>query len=102
MYAVIETGGKQYKVEEGDTIFVEKIDAEEGDKVNFEKVLFISKEEPIVGVPYVDGAMVEGTVLEQGKAKKVVVFKYKAKKNYKKKQGHRQPYTKVKIDKIVE
>ncbi len=101
MYAVIETGGKQYRVEEGDTIFVEKLDVEEGDKVDFEKVLFVSKDEPIVGKPYVDGAKVEATVLEQGKAKKVIVFKYKAKKNYKKKQGHRQPYTKVKIEGIV-
>lgn len=101
MYAVIETGGKQYRVEEGDTVFVEKLEAKEGEKINFDKVLFVSKEQPMVGRPYVDGAKVEGTVLEQGKAKKVVVFKYKPKKNYKKKQGHRQPYTKVKIEKIV-
>jgi large subunit ribosomal protein L21 len=102
MYAVIETGGKQYRVQEGDTVFVEKIQTEEGDKIDFSKVLLIAKEEDlVVGKPYVEGAKVEATVLEQGKAKKVVVFKYKSKKNYRKKQGHRQPYTKVKIEKIV-
>ncbi len=102
MYAVIETGGKQYKVQEGDIISVEKIDSEEGDKIDFSKVLLVSKEDGlIVGKPYIEGAKVEGSVLEQGKGKKIVVFKYKAKKNYKKKQGHRQPFTKVKIEKIV-
>ena len=102
MYAVIETGGKQYRVQEGDTVFVEKINTEEGDKIDFSKVLLVAKEEDlVVGKPYVEGAKVEATVLEQGKAKKVLVFKYKSKKNYRKKQGHRQPYTKVKIEKIV-
>jgi large subunit ribosomal protein L21 len=102
MYAVIETGGKQYKVQEGDTICVEKIDSQEGDKIDFSKVLLVSKEDGlVVGKPYVEGANVEGTVLKQGKAKKIIVFKYKSKKNYKRKQGHRQPYTKVKIEKIV-
>ena len=102
MYAVIETGGKQYKVQEGDTVFVEKINTEEGEKIDFSKVLLISKEDDlVVGKPYVEGAKVEATVLEQGKAKKIVVFKYKSKKNYKRKQGHRQPYTKLKIGKIV-
>ncbi|MBU5440017.1 50S ribosomal protein L21 [Tissierella sp. MSJ-40] len=102
MYAVIETGGKQYRVQEGDTVFVEKLDVKEGDTVDFSKVLLVSKEgNVVVGKPYVDGAKVEGTVLEQGKAKKIVVFKYKAKKNYRKKQGHRQPYTKVKVEKIL-
>ena len=102
MYAVIETGGKQYKVQEGDTIFVEKIKAEEGDKIDFSKVLLVAGDEDLtVGKPYVEGATVEGTVLEQGKAKKIIVFKYKPKKNYKRKQGHRQPYTKVKIEKII-
>ena len=102
MYAVIETGGKQYKVQEGDTIFVEKIKAEEGDKIDFSKVLFVANDGDLtVGKPYVEGATVEGTVLEQGKARKVVVFKYKPKKNYKRKQGHRQPYTKVKVDKNI-
>ncbi|NLJ98665.1 MAG: 50S ribosomal protein L21 [Tissierellia bacterium] len=102
MYAVIETGGKQYRVQEGDTVFVEKLDVEEGEKLDLSKVLLISKEDDlIVGKPYVENAKVEATVLEQGKAKKIIVFKYKAKKNYKRKQGHRQPYTKIKIEKIV-
>ena len=102
MYAVIETGGKQYRVQEGDIVFVEKIDNEEGEKIDLSKVLLVSKEDDlIVGKPYVEGAKVEATVLEQGKAKKIIIFKYKAKKNYRKKQGHRQPYTKLKIEKIV-
>jgi len=102
MYAIIETGGKQYRVQEGDVVFVEKLDAEEGDKVDLTKVLLISKDDGmVVGRPYVDGAKVEATVLEQGKSKKIIVFKYRPKKNYKKKQGHRQPYTKLKIEKIV-
>ena len=102
MYAVIETGGKQYRVQEGDVLFVEKIDAEEGQVIDFDKVLVLSKEGDLtVGKPFIEGAKVEGSVLEQGKSKKIVVFKYKAKKNYRKKQGHRQPYTKVKIEKIV-
>ncbi|WP_077368068.1 50S ribosomal protein L21 [Anaerosalibacter sp. Marseille-P3206] len=102
MYAVIETGGKQYRVQEGDTIFVEKLNHSEGEKVAFDKVLFVSKEnDVVVGKPYVEGAKVEGTVLEQGKGKKVVVFRYKSKKDYRKKQGHRQPYTKVKVEKIL-
>ena len=100
MYAVIETGGKQYRVQEGDTVFIEKINTEEGDTIDFSKVLLIAKDEDlVVGKPYVEGSKVEATVLEQGKAKKIVVFKYKSKKNYSKKQGHRQPYTKVKIEK---
>ncbi|HZK32903.1 MAG TPA: 50S ribosomal protein L21 [Tissierellaceae bacterium] len=102
MYAVIETGGKQYRVQEGDVVYVEKLDVEEGSNFDFDKVLFVSKEGEIVtGKPYVDGAKVEATVLEQGKGKKIIVFKYKAKKNYKKKQGHRQPFTKLKIENIV-
>ncbi|HSH34658.1 50S ribosomal protein L21 [Schnuerera sp.] len=102
MYAVVETGGKQYRVQEGDVVFVEKIDTEEGEKIDLSKVLLVSKEDDLlVGKPYVEGAKVEATVLEQGKAKKIIVFKYKAKKNYRKKQGHRQPYTKLKIEKIV-
>lgn len=102
MYAVIETGGKQYRVQEGDTLYVEKIDAEVGEVVNFDKVLVLSKDgELLAGKPVVEGAKVEASVLEQGKAKKIIVFKYKAKKNYRKKTGHRQPFTKVKIDKIV-
>lgn len=102
MYAVIETGGKQYRVKEGDVLFIEKIKAEAGEKVVFDKVLLVSNEGDLnVGSPYVENAEVEADVLEQGKGKKIVVFKYKPKKNYKKKQGHRQPYTKVKIEKIV-
>ena len=102
MYAVIETGGKQYRVQQGDTLFIEKLKVEEGSTVDFDKVLLTSNEGEIsVGKPYVDGAKVEATVLEQGKAKKIIVFKFKAKKNYRKKQGHRQPYTKVKIENIV-
>ncbi len=102
MYAVIETGGKQYRVQEGDVVFVEKLDVAEGEVVNFDKVLIHSTEDSVnVGKPYVEGAKVEATVLEQGKAKKIIVFKYKAKKNERKKKGHRQPFTKVKIEKIV-
>ena len=102
MYAVIETGGKQYRVQEGDTVFVEKLDVAEGETVNFDKVLLLSNEGNLnAGKPYVEGANVEGTVLEQGRAKKIIVFKYKSKKNYRKKKGHRQPFTKIKIDKIV-
>jgi large subunit ribosomal protein L21 len=102
MYAVIETGGKQYRVQQGDIVFVEKLDVEEGTNVDFDKVLVMSKDgDIVVGKPYVDGAKVQATVLEQGKAKKILVFKYKSKKNYRKKQGHRQPFTKVKIENIV-
>lgn len=102
MYAVIETGGKQYRVQEGDVVFVEKLDVEEGTNIDFDKVLLVSNEGDVAaGKPYVDGAKVIASVLEQGKGKKIIVFKYKAKKNYKRKQGHRQPYTKVKIENIV-
>lgn len=102
MYAVIETGGKQYRVEEGDILSIEKLASEEGGNVNFEKVLLISGEEGIkVGKPYVEGASVEAEVLFHGKGKKIIVFKYKPKKNYHKKQGHRQPFTRVKITKIT-
>ncbi len=102
MYAVIETGGKQYRVQEGDVLFVEKLDAKEGDTVSFDKVLLMSKDDDIVaGKPYVENVKVEANVLEQGKAKKIIVYKYKAKKNYSRKQGHRQPFTKVKVEKIV-
>ncbi|QZY57085.1 50S ribosomal protein L21 [Crassaminicella profunda] len=101
MYAIIETGGKQYRVQEGDTLFVEKLEANEGEAVEFDKVLAVSKEGSLsVGTPVVDGAKVSATVVENGKAKKVIVFKYKAKKDYRKKQGHRQPYTKIKVEKI--
>lgn len=100
MYAIIETGGKQYIVEAGDKIKVEKLDVKEGDKVTFDKVLFVSGDEPKVGAPFVDGAKVEAKVLAQGKNKKVVVYKYKSKKNERKKNGHRQPYTLVEISGI--
>ncbi len=101
MYAVIKTGGKQYKVQEGDIIRVEKLDVEEGSVVQFNDVLAVSNDEGLkVGAPVVDGAVVEANVVSQGKAKKIIVFKYKAKKNYRKKQGHRQPFTQVQITKI--
>ena len=100
MYAIIEACGKQYKVAEGDLVLVEKLDAAEGEKVTFDKVLLISDGEKVkIGTPTVKSAKVEATVVEQGKAKKVVVFKYKAKKNERKKQGHRQPFTKIKVEK---
>lgn len=102
MYAIIETGGKQYKVQEGDVVYVEKLNADEGQAVSFDKVLLMSGDEGLVpGKPYVEGAKVEGLVLGQGKSKKIIVYKYKAKKNIRKKQGHRQPFTKVQIDKII-
>ncbi len=100
MYAIIETGGKQYKVAEGDVIFVEKLDAEVEATYTFDKVLAIGGDEAKIGAPVVEGASVTAKVLKQGKDKKVIVFKYKPKKNYRRKQGHRQPYTKVQIEKI--
>ncbi|MGG3802769.1 50S ribosomal protein L21 [Metabacillus fastidiosus] len=100
MYAIIETGGKQIKVEEGQAIYIEKLDAEQGDTVTFDKVLFVGGDNVKVGSPTVEGATVTAKVEKQGRAKKITVFKYKAKKNYHKKQGHRQPYTKVVIEEI--
>ena len=101
MYAVIEACGKQYKVTKGDVVFFEKLEAEEGKKVTFDKVVLLSEEGKVeVGAPYVKDIKVEGKVVAHGKGKKIVVFKYKAKKNYKRKQGHRQPYTKVEITAI--
>ncbi|PLS15646.1 50S ribosomal protein L21 [Bacillus sp. M6-12] len=100
MYAIIETGGKQIKVAAGDVVYVEKLDVEAGETVTFDKVLFVGGEEVKVGAPLVAGATVTGKVEKQGRAKKIIVFKYKAKKNNRKKQGHRQPYTKVVIDAI--
>lgn len=101
MYAVIETGGKQYKVSEGDVIFVEKLVADEGDSVTFDKVLVLADGENVnVGAPTVSGATVTAKVEKQGKAKKIYVFKMKRKKNERSKKGHRQPFTKVTIEKI--
>lgn len=101
MYAIIETGGKQYKVSEGDVIYIEKLPQEEGEKVTFDRVLLIKKDPGVVvGTPFVAGATVTGVVDRHGRGKKLVVFKYKPKKNYKRKLGHRQPYTKVTIEKI--
>ena len=100
MYAIIVTGGKQYKVEAGQAIYVEKLDAQAGDKVTFDKVVFVGGDDVKVGKPFVDGAAVEGTVEKQGKEKKVVTFKYKPKKHSHSKYGHRQPYTKVTVEKI--
>ncbi|WP_027632445.1 50S ribosomal protein L21 [Clostridium hydrogeniformans] len=102
MYAVLTTGGKQYKVAAGDVIFVEKLNAEVDSTVELTEVLAVSKEngEFLVGKPVVEGAKVVAKVIAQAKAKKVVVLKYKAKKDYRKKQGHRQPYTKLVIEKI--
>jgi len=101
VYAVIKTGGKQYRVQQGDVIFVEKIDAQADEQVTFEEVLLVNDGEATkIGTPVVEGAKVEAKVLAQVKAKKIVVYKYKAKKNERKKQGHRQPYTKVEITAI--
>ncbi|MFB9761180.1 MULTISPECIES: 50S ribosomal protein L21 [Bacillaceae] len=100
MYAIIETGGKQIKVEEGQAIYVEKLGVEAGETVTFDKVLFVGGENVKVGSPVVAGATVTAKVEKEGRAKKIIVFKYKAKKNQRKKQGHRQPYTKLVIEKI--
>ena len=100
MYAIIATGGKQYKVEEGETIRVEKLDAEPDTIYTFDRVLAVNNGEPVVGDPVVAGATVSATVVGNGKAKKVVVYKYKRKTGYHKKNGHRQQYTELKIDKI--
>lgn len=102
MYAIIVTGGKQYKVEKGDQIYIEKLDAAEGDEVVFDQVLFIGDgKKNKVGTPTVKGATVTASVLKNGKAKKVTILKYKPKKDSRKKQGHRQPYTKVEITAIA-
>ena len=100
MFAIIETGGKQVKVEEGQTIWVEKLDVNEGDSFTFDQVLLVGGDSVKVGSPVVEGASVTAKVEKQGRGKKITVFKYKAKKNYKRKQGHRQPYTKLTIEKI--
>lgn len=97
MYAIIKTGGKQYKVEQGDEFRVEKLCAEVGDTVVFDEVLAVGGETLTVGTPFVEGVAVQAEVLEQGKADKVIIYKYKAKKDYRRKNGHRQPYTLVKV-----
>jgi large subunit ribosomal protein L21 len=101
MYAVIATGGKQYRVSVGDEIFIEKIEGEAGEAVKFNEVLAISDDNGMkTGNPEIDGAVVDGEIVKQGKQKKVIVFKYSAKKGYRNKNGHRQPYTRVRIVKI--
>ncbi len=100
MYAVIETGGKQYRVTEGDVVFIEKLAVEANDEVVFDKVVAVGGEETKIGVPYVEGASVKATVVKNGKGKKITVFTYKPKKGSARKKGHRQPYTQVKIEAI--
>ncbi len=100
MYAIIETGGKQIKVEAGQEIFIEKLEGEANDVITFDKVLFVGGDDVKVGVPFIEGATVTAKVMEQGKGKKLTVFKFKAKKNYHRKLGHRQPFTKVVINEI--
>ena len=100
MHAIIETGGKQYKVAEGDTLFIEKLDIEAGQAITFDKVLAILGETATFGAPVVEGATVEAVVMKNGKGKKIRIFKMKPKKGYRKRQGHRQPYTKVQIGAI--
>ena len=100
MYAIIATGGKQYRVSEGDVIYIEKIDAEVDSTVSFDVLLLGNEGDVKVGTPVVEGVKVEGKVVGQIRGEKIIVFKYKAKKNYRRKQGHRQPYTKVEITKI--
>lgn len=101
MYAIIETGGKQYKVQNGDVVFLEKLDAAEESSVTFDKVIALHNDEELkLGAPYVAGASVEGRVLKNGKGKKITIFTYRSKKHSSRKMGHRQPYTKVQIDLI--
>lgn len=101
MYAIIEACGKQYKVAEGEKIVTEKLDVPEGEEVTFDKVIFLKGESVTrIGTPYLKDVKVRGKVLEHGKGEKIIVFKYKPKKNYRRKQGHRQPYTKILIESI--
>jgi len=101
MFAVIETGGKQYKVSPGQKIKIEKLEAQEGDSFSFDKVLLKAEDENIVvGTPYIEGAKAEAKILKQGRAKKIIVFKYHSKTRYRKKKGHRQPFTEVEITAI--
>ena len=102
MYAVIQTGGKQYKVQPGETVLIEKLDGEPGDSVEFEQVLLLADEERVaVGRPLVEGARVVGTIVEQGRGPKLIVYKFKRRKNYRRKQGHRQDFTAVQIADVV-
>ncbi len=102
MFAVIETGGKQYRVQEGDIIYIEKLEIGAGDTVTFDRILALSNAGDVtLGSPVVAGAKVEGKIIKNGKGHKIMVFKYNAKKNYRRRQGHRQPYTKVQIEKIL-
>lgn len=101
MYAIIETGGKQYKVEKGSELYIEKLHAAEGETVTFDRVVLVQQDgNVVVGNPTVEGATVTAKVVRHGKGRKVIVYKYKAKKNYRRKQGHRQPYTKVVVEAI--
>ncbi len=101
VYAIIETGGKQFKVAEGATLYVEKLDAAPGESVTFDKVFLVERDGDVVlGTPHVSGATVTGSIVEHGRGKKIIVYKYKSKKNYRRKQGHRQAYTKVKVTAI--
>ena len=97
MYAVIATGGKQYRVAQGESLRVEKLDGAKGDTVVFDRVLMLGGEEPVIGKPLVPGAKVEARILAQDRAKKIIVFKFRRRKNYRRKQGHRQPYTELLI-----
>jgi large subunit ribosomal protein L21 len=102
VYAVIEAGGKQHKVTEGEILRVEKIDAEVGTEITFDKVMMVKKDDTVmIGKPYVDNASVTAEIVEQGKHKKIIVFKYKRKKNYQRKKGHRQQYTALQIKAIA-
>lgn len=101
MYAIFETGGKQYKAAKGDVVFVEKLDSEPGKQVSFDALVVADGDKIQIGTPLVKGAKVKAKVIEHGKEKKVVIFKYKPKRNYRKKQGHRQPYTKLQITGIA-
>ncbi len=102
MYAIFQTGGKQYKVEEGDIIYIEKLDADEDTTVEFDYVLMVAKDDSvIVGNPTIDGAKITGKLEKHGRGKKIVIYKYKRRKNYARKQGHRQPFSKVIIEKII-
>ena len=101
MYAIFETGGKQYKAEKGDVVFVEKLAADAGKLISFDALVVADGDDIEIGTPTVKGAKVRAKVVEHGKEKKVVVFKYKPKRNYRKKQGHRQPFTKIKITSIA-